>query len=63
MILRSIQPPNIFTILPFIFWDSLVAQLVKNSPTMWDTWVRYLDWEKGMATNSTILSWGIPWTV
>ena len=24
---------------------SLVAQLVKNPPAMWDTWVRSLDWE------------------
>ena len=33
---------------------SLVAQLVKNSPAMWDTWVRSLGWEdpleKGKAT-------------
>ena len=26
-------------------WASLVAQLVKNLPAMWDTWVRSLDWE------------------
>ena len=24
---------------------SLVAQLVKNPPTMWETWVRSLGWE------------------
>ena len=24
---------------------SLVAQLVKNPPTMWDTWVQSLGWE------------------
>ena len=33
---------------------SLVSQLVKNPPTMWDTWVRSLRWEdpleKGKAT-------------
>ena len=33
---------------------SLVAQLVKNPPTMWETWVRSLGWEdpleKGKAT-------------
>ena len=23
-------------------WTSLVAQLVKNPPAMWETWVRYL---------------------
>ena len=35
----------------------LVAQLVKNPPAMWETWVRSLGWEdlleKGMATHST----------
>ena len=33
---------------------SLVAQLVKNPPAMWETWVRFLGWqdplEKGKAT-------------
>ena len=24
---------------------SLVAQLVKNPPAMWETWVQSLDWE------------------
>ena len=46
---------------------SLVAQLVKNSPAMWETWVRSLGWEepleKGKATHSNILAWRIPWTV
>ena len=35
-------------------WTSLVAQLVKNPPAMWETWVRSLDREdplvKGKAT-------------
>ena len=48
-------------------WASLVAQLVKNPPAMWETWVRSLDWEspleKGEATQSSILAWRIPWTV
>ena len=48
-------------------WASLVAQLVKNPPTMWETWVQSLDWEdlleKGKATHSSILAWRIPWTV
>ena len=26
-------------------WAYLVAQLVKNLPAIWETWVRYLDWE------------------
>ena len=48
-------------------WASLVAQLVKNLPAMWETWVRFLGWEdpleKGKATHSSILAWRIPWTV
>ena len=48
-------------------WASLVAQLVKNPPAMWETWVRSLGWEdpleKGKATYSSILGWRIPWTV
>ena len=35
-------------------WASLVAQVVKNWPAMWDTWVQSLGWEdppeKGMAS-------------
>ena len=41
-------------------WASLVAQLVKNSPAMWETWVQSLGWddplEKGKATHSSILA-------
>ena len=48
-------------------WASLVAQLVKNPPVTWETWVRSLGWEdpleKGKATHSSILAWRIPWTV
>ena len=46
---------------------SLVAQLVKNPPATWETWVRLLGWEdpleKGRATHSNIMAWRIPWTV
>ena len=46
---------------------SLVAQLVKNPPAMWETWVPSLGWqdplEKGKATHSSILAWRIPWTI
>ena len=39
---------------------SLVAQLVKNRPAMWETWVRSLGWEdpleKGRATHSSIIA-------
>ena len=48
-------------------WASLVAQLVKNPPTLWETWVQSLGWEdlleKGKSTHSSILAWRIPWTV
>ena len=44
---------------------SLVAQMVKNLPVMWETWVRSLGWEdpleEGMATHSNILAWRVPW--
>ena len=26
-------------------WASMVAQMVKNPPAMWETWVRSLGWE------------------
>ena len=26
-------------------WASLVTQLVKNPPAMWETWVQFLGWE------------------
>ena len=48
-------------------WASFVAQLVKNLPAMWETWVRSLGWEhpleKGKVTHCSILVWRIPWTV
>ena len=44
---------------------SLVAQMVKHLPTMWETWVRSLGQEdpleKDMATHSSTLAWKIPW--
>ena len=48
-------------------WAPLVAQLLKNPPTMLETWVRSLGWEdplaKGKATLSSILAWRILWAV
>ena len=50
----------------------LGAQMVKNRPAMWETWVQSLGWEdaleealeaaleKEMATHSNILAWKIP---
>ena len=47
-------------------WTSLVAQMVKNPPAMWETWVQSLGWEdpleEGMATHSSILAGESPWT-
>ena len=47
-------------------WVSLVAQMVENPPAMQETWVQSLaqedPLEKGMATQSSIFAWRIPWT-
>ena len=44
---------------------SLVAQMVKRLPTMWESWVRSLGQEdpleKEMATHASTLTWKIPW--
>ena len=44
---------------------SLVAQMIRNLPAMWETWVRSLGGkdplEKEMATHSSTLAWKIPW--
>ena len=44
-----------------------MAQLVKNPPAMWETWVQSLGREDplkmGKATHSSILAQRIPWTV
>jgi len=46
---------------------SLMAQLVKNPPAMWETWVQSLGredpLEKGTLTHSSIQAWRIPWTI
>ena len=45
---------------------SLVAQMVKRLPTLWETQVQSLGWEdpleKEMAPHSSTLAWKIPWT-
>ena len=50
---------------PFQYsWASPVAQLVKNSPAMRETWVQSLGWEdpleQGIAIHSNIIAWRIP---
>ena len=60
------QLTNSFNWEQYAVFASLVAQSVKNLPSVQEAWVRSLDWEdpmeKGMATQSSILAWGIPWT-
>ena len=45
--------------------DSLVAQMIKSLPSVWETWVWPLGQddplEKEMATYSSTLAWKIPW--
>ena len=52
---------NSFIVLPSKNRASLVTQLVKNLPAMWETWVQSLDWEdpleKGKTTHTSILGW------
>ena len=49
-----------------MYRTSLVAQMVKRLPTMWETWVQSLVQEdlleKEMASHSSTLAWKIPWT-
>ena len=44
----------------------MIAQMVKNLPAVWKTWLWPLHWEgpleKELATHSSILAWRIPWT-
>ena len=43
--------------------SSLVAQMAKNLPAMWETWAQSLGWEdnleKGGTAHSSILAWRI----
>ena len=42
-------------------WASLGAQLIKNLPAVWETWVQSMGWEdsleKGKNTHSSMLAW------
>ena len=66
-ILESSQPSVsyiLYLILCFIYFVLLsfgfpLAQLVKNPPAMWETWVRSLGWEDPLE----ILAWRILWIV
>ena len=54
------------SLVSYIVWASLVAQMVKNWLAMWEPQVWSLGWEdppeKEMASHSSILAWRIPWT-
>ena len=43
-----------------------MAQRLKRLPPMWETWVQFLGFEdpleKEIATHTSTLAWGIPWT-
>ena len=58
--LRRPSEEGIGYALQYFSWASLVAQLAKNPPAMWETWVQSLGWEdpweKGKATHSSILA-------
>ena len=45
---------------------SLVSQMVRNLPTVQETWVQFLGredpLEEEMATHSSTLAWKMPWT-
>ena len=50
----------------YLLGISLVAQMVKSLPAMWETQVQFLGQKdprkKEMATHSSIRAWKIPWT-
>ena len=56
---KKLQKKETLTPIPKKYLEyraSLMAQLVKNLPAMWDTWIQSLGWEdppeKGKATHS-----------
>ena len=58
---------TLFKCLQYIFtYKYVVAQMVKNLPSVQETQVHSLGWEdpleKEMTTHSSILAWRIPWT-
>ena len=50
-----------FNVNKLLLGASPVAQIVKDPPAMWETWVQSLSWEdpleEGMATHSSIFTW------
>ena len=64
MLVSGVQQ-SVLVILIYVSMASLVAQLVKGLPAIWETWVQSLGredpLEKEMATHSSILACRIPW--
>ena len=62
----SFQQTIVYLTSPYLNRASLVAQMIKYLPAMQETQVQSLGQEdpleKGMATQSSILVWRIPWT-
>ena len=62
MKIRESSESKTFNSTPYYFRVSLVVQIVKNLPAMWEAWVRFLGWEdpleKGQLTNSLFLPRG-----
>ena len=65
----SLVSLGVFTLfghIPINLGASLVAQMVKNLPAMWEMQAGSPGWEgpleKEMETYSYILAWRIPWT-
>ena len=60
------EPTRLCLIMTYSLRASLVAQMVKNLPAVWETWVGSLGQddplEEEMATHSRILAWETPWT-
>ena len=64
--INNLRYSNNTTLMAESFTTLVVAQMVKDLPAVWETWVWFLGQEdpleKGMATLSSILDWRIPWT-
>ena len=62
----SLQCSDLYYCVPPFSGASLVAQMVKSLPAMWETQIKSQGWEdlleKEMASRSSILAWKIPWT-
>ena len=43
-------------------WPSLVTQIVKNLPAMWETWVGKIPWRRAWQLTPVLLPAESPWT-